>query len=101
MRTALSPTHAQNLSQHNSVLYRFSQFPYLGARDCPQVLFTAFTAPVVASTSPYIDLVINLWLHISSRRSLPGDNLLMPVPQALKNLVSGCSTSHQNPQCLS
>lgn len=109
MRTALSPTYAQisaielqNLSQHNSVLYRFSQFPCLGARGCPQVLFTALTVPVVVSTSLYIALVINLWLHdISSRDSLPGDNLLKPVPRALKNLVSGCRTSHQNPQCLS
>lgn len=109
MRTAPSPTHAQisatelqNLSQHNSVLLRFSQFPCLGARGCPQVLFTALTVPAVVSISPYIALVINLWLHdISSKDSLPGNNLLKPVPQALKNLSSGCSTSHQNLQCLS
>lgn len=75
-----------------------SQIRCLGARGCPQVLFTAVTVPVTVSTSPYIALVINLWLHdVSSRDSLPGDSLLKPVPQALKNVVSGCSTSPQNP----
>lgn len=109
MRTALSPKHmskslllSSKTCLSTTLLYRFSQFSCLGARGCPQVLFAALTVPVVVSTSPYIALVINLWLHdISSRDSLPGDNLLKPVPRALKSLVSGCSTSHQNPQCLS
>lgn len=73
------------------------------ALDARGLLSTALTTQAVVSTSPHVVcLVIHLWSHdISSRDSLPGDNLLKPVPGALKNLLSCCRTSHQNPQHLS
>lgn len=106
MRTAPSPIHAQisatdlpNLSQHQ-LFFIVSRSPL--APDARGPLSTAPSPQAVVSTRPHVVcLVINLWLRISSRDSLPGENLLKPIPGALKDLVSCCRTSHQNPQHLS